>query len=299
MGLGKEGLQPRHLRVGQPEKIAHDTARFGTVNHVAKQKSMGPDPSFQMLVFGSVCSQEGEPAAFSEIQVTLCDLFEYLGIEKNEFFLTYPRNATFLGTNLSQPVEKLDKLSNYPLRATLVPIDNETAFSNTTLDRSGTGAKFELFLRRSRKEIFEIGTLICDNYLIDRSRSKLVASNNSFVVCAIGLERLHAVLGGSFDVLKSGETSGVIFSHFRETICPKKRLIFDADVREMVDSISTIVSVARNLRQPLDKNRLKVLRKVVNGFRRSYLALGINQYAYDFWVDTVVAVFDKINPGND
>ncbi|WP_304618221.1 AAA family ATPase, partial [Paracoccus sp. (in: a-proteobacteria)] len=41
-------LQPLHLRVGQPEKIAHHHPRqFGSLNHAgrtASRKSMGPDP---------------------------------------------------------------------------------------------------------------------------------------------------------------------------------------------------------------------------------------------------------------
>src|SRR5690606_21158661 len=49
MALRKERLQPLHLRVGQPEKVAHHHPRqFGSLNHAARaasSKSMGPDPN--------------------------------------------------------------------------------------------------------------------------------------------------------------------------------------------------------------------------------------------------------------
>lgn len=49
MALRKEPLQPLHLLVGQPEKVAHHHPRqFGSLNQAgrpASTRSMGPDPS--------------------------------------------------------------------------------------------------------------------------------------------------------------------------------------------------------------------------------------------------------------
>ncbi|WP_294982849.1 hypothetical protein, partial [Tabrizicola sp.] len=45
MALGKEGLQPRHLRFGQPEKVAHRSVSSQSLNHAESGRSMGPDPS--------------------------------------------------------------------------------------------------------------------------------------------------------------------------------------------------------------------------------------------------------------
>ena len=53
MAFGKERLKPRHLRVTQPEQIAHLHPRqFGGVNHeatAASSQSMGPDPRTAFL----------------------------------------------------------------------------------------------------------------------------------------------------------------------------------------------------------------------------------------------------------
>jgi hypothetical protein len=35
MALGEEGLKPRHLRVGQPEKVAHRSVSLRSLNHAA------------------------------------------------------------------------------------------------------------------------------------------------------------------------------------------------------------------------------------------------------------------------
>ena len=49
MALREKRLQPLHLLVRQPEKIAHHhTRQFGALNHVAiaaSSRSMGPDPN--------------------------------------------------------------------------------------------------------------------------------------------------------------------------------------------------------------------------------------------------------------
>lgn len=48
VAFGEERLQPLHLRVRQPEKVAHPHPRqFGSLNHAgrtASSRSMGPDP---------------------------------------------------------------------------------------------------------------------------------------------------------------------------------------------------------------------------------------------------------------
>jgi hypothetical protein len=44
MALGEEGLEPSHLRVGQPEKIAHRLVSLRSLNHAERARSMGPDP---------------------------------------------------------------------------------------------------------------------------------------------------------------------------------------------------------------------------------------------------------------
>jgi hypothetical protein len=41
---GKEGLQLRHLSVGQPEKVVHDPVSFRSLKQAQPTKSMGPDP---------------------------------------------------------------------------------------------------------------------------------------------------------------------------------------------------------------------------------------------------------------
>jgi hypothetical protein len=46
MALGKEGFQTRHLRVRQPEKVAHCSVSLPSLNHADRASSMGPDPSF-------------------------------------------------------------------------------------------------------------------------------------------------------------------------------------------------------------------------------------------------------------
>ena len=45
MTFGKEALRPRHLRVGQPEKVAYRSVSLQGLNHAASARSMGPDPS--------------------------------------------------------------------------------------------------------------------------------------------------------------------------------------------------------------------------------------------------------------
>ena len=49
MALGKEGLQPRQLRVGQPEKVAKRPVTLRRLNHAARARSMGPDPKLHPL----------------------------------------------------------------------------------------------------------------------------------------------------------------------------------------------------------------------------------------------------------
>jgi hypothetical protein len=44
MALGKEGLQPRHLRIGQPEKVAQRSGSLRRLDHAKQGRSMGPDP---------------------------------------------------------------------------------------------------------------------------------------------------------------------------------------------------------------------------------------------------------------
>ena len=44
VALGKEGLQARHLRVRQPEKVAHRSVSLRRLNHAAAASSMGPEP---------------------------------------------------------------------------------------------------------------------------------------------------------------------------------------------------------------------------------------------------------------
>ena len=44
MALGEEGLQARHLRIRQPEKVAHHSVSLQSLNHAEDTKSMGPDP---------------------------------------------------------------------------------------------------------------------------------------------------------------------------------------------------------------------------------------------------------------
>lgn len=44
VALGKEGLQTGHLRVGQPEKVAHDPVFLRSLNQAASARSTGPDP---------------------------------------------------------------------------------------------------------------------------------------------------------------------------------------------------------------------------------------------------------------
>ena len=54
---GKEGLQPRHLLVGQPEKVAHRHPRkLGSLNHAGRTDSsrlMGPDPRLSAAAVGN------------------------------------------------------------------------------------------------------------------------------------------------------------------------------------------------------------------------------------------------------
>jgi hypothetical protein len=45
MVFGKEGLKPHHLRISQPEKLAHGSVSSRRLNHAAAARSMGPDPS--------------------------------------------------------------------------------------------------------------------------------------------------------------------------------------------------------------------------------------------------------------
>jgi hypothetical protein len=37
MALGEEGLKPRHLRIGQPEKVAHRSVSLRSLNHAASR----------------------------------------------------------------------------------------------------------------------------------------------------------------------------------------------------------------------------------------------------------------------
>jgi hypothetical protein len=45
MALGKEGLKPHHLRIGQPETVTHRSVSSRRLNHAAGARSMRPDPS--------------------------------------------------------------------------------------------------------------------------------------------------------------------------------------------------------------------------------------------------------------
>ena len=45
VALWEERLQSRHLRVGQPKKIAHRSVSLRRLNHAASGCSMGPDPN--------------------------------------------------------------------------------------------------------------------------------------------------------------------------------------------------------------------------------------------------------------
>lgn len=45
MALGEEGLEPTHLRIGQPEKVAHRSVSLHSLNHADGAGSMGPDPT--------------------------------------------------------------------------------------------------------------------------------------------------------------------------------------------------------------------------------------------------------------
>ena len=45
VALGKEGLQTGHLRVAQPEKVAHNPVSMQSLNQAASARSMGPDPT--------------------------------------------------------------------------------------------------------------------------------------------------------------------------------------------------------------------------------------------------------------
>ena len=44
MAIGKEGLKPRHLRVRQPDRIAHEPASLRRLTHATGPKLMSPDP---------------------------------------------------------------------------------------------------------------------------------------------------------------------------------------------------------------------------------------------------------------
>ena len=48
VALGKEGLESRHLRLGQPEKVAHRSISLRRLNHAASRQSMGPDPTLAL-----------------------------------------------------------------------------------------------------------------------------------------------------------------------------------------------------------------------------------------------------------
>jgi hypothetical protein len=43
--FGKERPQPRHLRVSQPERIAHRSVSLWRLNHAKKARSMDADPN--------------------------------------------------------------------------------------------------------------------------------------------------------------------------------------------------------------------------------------------------------------
>ena len=45
VALREKRLKAGHLRIRQPEKVAHDPVSLRSLNHAARLKSMGPDPS--------------------------------------------------------------------------------------------------------------------------------------------------------------------------------------------------------------------------------------------------------------
>lgn len=278
-------------RVRSPEYVFGIERVLRSIDVGACRYSRLHSTSFRMLVFGAVCSEENRNSVFAKIQETLLEFLKYLELADRSFLLSYPKDCEFLGTRLRTSTETLKTLTRPPMKTGLLPIRNETGFSNTALDRAGTGEKFELFVNDEDQSFFEIGTIVCDRFIIDRSRNALTHPNNSFVVCALGLERVHALLTGTFDVLRSAEFSGRLFEHLERSINPGKLAVFGADVRQVVDCMSTIVAVSLELDQPIDKERQKILRKIINGFRRSYLALGLDQSPIDFWWQTTSMVF--------
>ena len=44
VALREKRLKAGHLRIRQPEKVAHDPVSLRSLNHAARLKSMGPDP---------------------------------------------------------------------------------------------------------------------------------------------------------------------------------------------------------------------------------------------------------------
>ena len=62
MALGKQGLQPRHLHVGQPEKVAHRPVSLRRLSHAASARSTGPVPISSPPPFKT----KAEQASFSD-----------------------------------------------------------------------------------------------------------------------------------------------------------------------------------------------------------------------------------------
>ena len=50
MTLGKEGAEAHHLRLGQPEQVAHQSGLLRSLNHARVTKSMGLEPSITVAI---------------------------------------------------------------------------------------------------------------------------------------------------------------------------------------------------------------------------------------------------------
>ncbi len=228
---------------------------------------------FEMLTF--VDARDNTESSREKIILEQIGLYKHLGITLNRLHVTTFGGYELLGKSIPEDKEVreiweklLGKERVHPLRSTsnieFLPIEGEQA-----------GPRCEIFLERA-DDIFEIGTVVFDDYLYTRGSFKRI--QNSIYGGAGGIERLEMAVSGCSSIQQVGTIKPIV-----DTVRNHARDVGDLRFLEdelftASDNIKSALLITTEGQRKERSRRGQRLNRLINDARRSLDRLNIRDY---------------------